>query len=276
MKLMWRRYPLVVYLRGSVPFLWLGLVSRFAAAKFVTGEPVVARYLKALEPLLGEVKERRTSLHIKDDAARFAQELRAARREVAGSPEGDGPVPMVVIHAAACAAARVWPAPRFAALADELARSCGARVHFLGGPGDRAGLERILRLAEEEHACHTTLKLPQVAAVIAEADLFIGNDSGLGHIAAAVGTPLVVLWGGANLNMSRPEAAAGSCIVIYHDVPCRASCPETHCINPSPLECLDRIQADEVLDAARRLLRIYPRPLPMVSVGAEVSDQFLV
>jgi ADP-heptose:LPS heptosyltransferase len=92
--------------------------------------------------------------------------------------------------------------------------------------------------------------LPEVVAVVAACDLFIGNDSGLSHIAAAVKTPVVVLWGPANLNMARPEAPAERCAVLYHELPCREGCPETHCINPVTNECLLRIEVEEVLDAA--------------------------
>jgi ADP-heptose:LPS heptosyltransferase len=244
-KLLWRRYPLVVYLRGALPFLCLGLTSRFAAARFVPGEPVVTRYLKALEPLTGPVSRRRPSLHVAAPAAAFARELLGA-----DAPDR----PRVVIHATASAATKMWPAERFAALADRLAQEFDARVHFLGGPEDRAGLEAIAALARRPHAYHHTLRLPQVVAVLAAADLFVGNDSGLSHIAGAVGTRLVVLWGPANLNMARPEVPAEQCAILYHDLRCRDRCPECRCVNPTPLECLLKIQTDDVVEAARRFL----------------------
>jgi ADP-heptose:LPS heptosyltransferase len=242
-----RRYPLVVYLRGSFPFLLLALTSRVAAAKFLVAEPVITRYLKALESLFGPLPHPRPRLHVGAGAARCAEALLSG----GGHPPG----PRVVIHAAASAATKIWPLERFAALADQLAEVYGAGVHFLAGPGEKAGLETIARLAGRTHSYHGTLRLSQVVALIAAADLFIGNDSGLSHIAAAVGTRLVVLWGPANLSMARPQSPPEDCVILYHDLPCRERCPEFRCNNPTTLECLRRIQTADVLEACRQLLK---------------------
>ena len=69
LKLVGRRYPLVVYLRGSTPFLFLGLTSRLAAAKFVEGEPIIDRNLKPLEELLGPMTDRQPRLRVQREAA---------------------------------------------------------------------------------------------------------------------------------------------------------------------------------------------------------------
>jgi len=227
LKLLWRRYPLVVYLRGSLPFLWLGLTSRIAAARFVPAEPVVTRYLKALQPLIGPVNRRRPTLHVSAEAAAVARRLLGT-----GRPH----CPRVVIHATASAATKMWPPERFAALADRLVQEFEAQVHFLGGPADSAGLEAIAAGARQRHTYHSRLRLPEVAAMLAAADLFVGNDSGLSHMAAAVGTSLVVLWGPADLTMARPEVHGDTCEILYHNLACRNACPETRCNNPIVLE----------------------------------------
>jgi heptosyltransferase II len=253
LRLLWRRYPLVVYLRGSFPFLLLGATSRLAAAKFVEGEPVVTRYLKALESVLGPVPRTRPRLRVDPEAGRFAREL------LAGGPAGSGC--RVVVHAGASSAIKMWPAERYAAVADRLVELTNARVHFLAGPGEKAVLERIAERSAHAHAYHCSLRLPQVVAVIAASDLFIGNDSGLSHVAAAVGKPLVVLWGPANLSMARPEAPADSCTVLYHELACRDGCPEVRCVNPVTFECLMRTQVEDVVEAAQRLVAASPAPV---------------
>jgi heptosyltransferase-2/heptosyltransferase-3 len=249
-KLVWRRYPLVVYLRGSIPLLLLGLRSRVAATKYVVAEPVIDRYLNALRPLGGLVAAYPPRLHVRPENAALARQLLGKEE-----PGGGYPGPRVVIHAAASSAVKMWPPDRFAALADELARRFGARVHFLGAPSDRAVMETIGRLAAETHAYHWSLRLPQSVAVIAEADVFVGNDSGLSHIAAAVGTRAVVLWGPANLPMARPKASPADCLILYHDLPCRDRCLEFRCHNPSRLDCLMRTQMEDVAEAVARLLQ---------------------
>jgi ADP-heptose:LPS heptosyltransferase len=203
---------------------------------------VVNRYLKALEPLLGAVERRPPRLHIDPSAGERAGHLLNG---------GESAGPRIVIHASASAATKVWPSERFAALADQLAFHHAARVHFLGSAEDRPCLEQISRLAQSSHSFHCALPLQEVVAMIAACDLFIGNDSGLSHIAAAVETPLIVLWGPANLNMARPEAPPERCAVLYHELPCREGCPEATCSNPSPYECLLRTEVEDVLAAVR-------------------------
>jgi heptosyltransferase-2/heptosyltransferase-3 len=247
-RLLRRRYRLVVYLRGSLPFLLLGLTSRIAATKFVVAEPVIMRYFRALESLFGPLPHLAPRLHIQADAARFADRLLC---------EGP-PRPRIVVHTGASTATRVWPPARFAALADQLVESHQARVHFLASRNEQAQLARIAELATYRHSFHCSLRLPEVVAVLATCDLFIGNDSGLAHIAAAVGTRMVVIWGSANLNSSRPKAEPHNCSILYHDLACRDRCPEFRCVNPLPIECLMRTQTLDVVTAARRLLDATP------------------
>jgi ADP-heptose:LPS heptosyltransferase len=242
LRLMRRRYPLVVYLRGSVPFLLVGLTSRLAATKYIVAEPVIDRYLKAIRKVCGPVRDFPPRLVVRPDHTALARRLL----------DGDGPA--VAIHASASSPVKMWPPLRFAALADQLNDRFDARVHFLGGPADRAILETIGRHATREHAYHWSLRLPQSVAVIAESDVFIGNDSGLAHIAAAVGTRAVVLWGPANLPMARPKASPDECLILYHVLPCRDHCVEFRCHNPVPLECLDRTGVEDVVGAVARLL----------------------
>jgi heptosyltransferase-2/heptosyltransferase-3 len=260
LKLLFRRYPLVVYLRGSVPMLVLGLTSRLAATRYVWAEPTIERYMKAVRSVCGPVGDFEPRLHVNPEYAEFAKKL------VRGSEDETGPC--VTIHAAASSAVKAWPAERFAALADELQGRFGCRVHFLGSPSDRPVMEKIRGLSRRAHAYHWSLRLPQSAAVIAESDVFVGNDSGLSHIAAAVSTPAVVLWGPANLSMARPKATDENCIILYHDLPCRDACVEFRCHNPNPFECLMRTQVQDVVDAVERLLQDrVKRPLAVLDLA---------
>ena len=97
---------------------------------------------------------------------------------------------------------KVWPAERFVALVQALtapgARLAGARIAVLGGPGEQERAMAAPVLAALGPAAIDlvgSLALPEVAAVIARSALFIGNDSGLMHLAAATGTPTLGLFG---------------------------------------------------------------------------------
>jgi heptosyltransferase-3 len=257
-----RRYSLVVYLRGSILFLPLGLTSRLTATKFVENEHVIDRYMKPIEQLLGAVPERQLRLHVRPEAAREARSLLSDQRSSCRRK--------IAIHAGASAATKMWPAERFSELADRLASRWEAQVHFLGNAADRAHLEAIARRAREAHFYHDSLRLPTTVALIAECDLFIGNDSGLSHIAAAVGTPLVVIWGPAALSSARPAARTDAIQILYHELPCRATCPEIKCTSSIHLECLMRTEVHDVVTAASYFLGA-PSELRKAAVSADAA-----
>jgi heptosyltransferase-3 len=94
---------------------------------------------------------------------------------------------------------KVWPAERFVALAHALLTGpmAGARVVVLAGRGaeERALASPVLAALPEAIDLAGRLTLPEAAAVLARAALFIGNDSGLMHLAAAAGAPTLGLFG---------------------------------------------------------------------------------
>jgi ADP-heptose:LPS heptosyltransferase len=261
LKLLRTRYPLVVYLRGSWPFLLFALTSRLAATKFVVGEPVIERYLKPLALMYGSISRVRTRLCVESEAARYVEAKIFATRVG----------PRIAIQATSNANTRQWPKERFAHLADELRERFGADIHFIGSPHERKKLEAIDALSRLRHAFHWSLTLSQATAAIAACDLLIGNESGLVHVAAAVGTPCIVLWGSANLNMCRPDGPPERCTVIYHELSCRLTCRESYCVNPSNLDCLRRIQVVDVVEAARRHLERSGFPCKRASATGAAS-----
>lgn len=89
-----------------------------------------------------------------------------------------------------------WPAERFAQLADQLAEDMDMQIVLLGGPDDSG----IINAVRSQMKAHITpfigeLTFPQIAALTARAALYIGNDTGLTHIAAASGAPTVTIFG---------------------------------------------------------------------------------
>jgi heptosyltransferase-3 len=103
---------------------------------------------------------------------------------------------------------KIWPAERFVALAGRLAGDTasgplrGARIAVFGGPGERDIARPVLDALSAD--CRIDLvggaDLPTVTACLARCTLFVGNDSGLMHMAAAAGIPTIGLFG-----PSRPE-----------------------------------------------------------------------
>jgi len=108
--------------------------------------------------------------------------------------------PWLVLGPSANWAEKVWPADRFIAVAKALTAPGGAldgaRIAVLGGPGatERAMAAPVIEALGALDLVGT-LTLPEVAAVLRRASLYVGNDSGLMHLAAAAGAPVVGLFG---------------------------------------------------------------------------------
>jgi len=109
--------------------------------------------------------------------------------------------PVLAISPAAAAPFKEWPAERFSALIDALAGPggvmSGAAVALFGGPGDETTAKAVAEGLKHADVIDLTgrLALTETAAALSRARLFIGNDSGLMHMAAAAGTPTLGLFG---------------------------------------------------------------------------------
>jgi len=96
--------------------------------------------------------------------------------------------PYAVMHPFASAPEKAWPVERFVEVALHLRAACGLEPHIVAGPGDDAGpFSRFYVLQ--------SAPIGEVKNLMAGAALFLGNDSGPAHIAAAFGVPVVVLFG---------------------------------------------------------------------------------
>lgn len=174
--------------------------------------------------------------------------------------------PYLLVHPGATAASRRWPAERFGIAADAIAQRSGCRVVFCGGPGEQALVDEArARMHTRSVSLAGALSLGELAALIAGAQVLLCNNSGPAHLAAALGTPVVVLYALTNPQHTPWRARAR---VMNHDVPCRhclkSICPEGH------HDCLQRVGADAVADAALGLMRLPPGvPLPLRPASLE-------
>jgi ADP-heptose:LPS heptosyltransferase len=106
-------------------------------------------------------------------------------------PQAGMPIPRVVIHPVAATAEKTWPPERFIQTARYLEKQFELAPVFIGGPGDDLS---------PFHAWRTIsgASLVEIKSLIAGAALFLGNDSGPAHMAAAFGIPVVVIFGGSD------------------------------------------------------------------------------
>lgn len=159
--------------------------------------------------------------------------------------------PIVVVQPGARYWFKAWPAERFAALADRLTSEYGCQV-LIGGSDQDGDLTQQIRQAAKSRpiimaGCAT---IKQFAAIVKKSALFVGNDSGAMHIASAVGTPVVALFGPSNPLEWGPRG--GPVEVLYKGLDCRG------CFHPTcqrgEQSCMKLITVDEVFAAARKLL----------------------
>ncbi|GAB2628607.1 glycosyltransferase family 9 protein [Streptomyces capparidis] len=177
------------------------------------------------------------------------------------APPAASPAPgAVVLHPGADAGARRWPAERFAAVARAL-HGRGQRVVLTAGAGEGPLAHRVAELAGLPRGGvlggGRDLPFGELAALVAAARAVVSGDTGLAHLATALGTPSVVLFGPVAPSLWGPPPAARH-RVLWHPDPGddRPRPGDAH--GPVPDERLLRITPGEVLDALAAL----PAPPP--------------
>jgi heptosyltransferase-3 len=158
---------------------------------------------------------------------------------------------LALIHPAAAFDTKRWHAAGFARVVEHVRRR-GLEVVIVVAAGEDRIVDAIRRETRFSFHDLSDLSLPEVAALSARSLLFVGNDSGIAHIAAAMRTPVVVVFGSSNVSHWRPWSQAPSAVVL-HKMPCQP-CPGYTCSGPEPLGCIRNITAESVLEAIDRVL----------------------
>jgi len=151
---------------------------------------------------------------------------------------------------AAYGPAKRWFPERFAAVADRLAERFACPVLLFGSAGDRASTEAVQAAAKTalvDIAGRTSLG--DAIALIACCDLFITNDSGLMHVAGALGVPTVAVFGSTDPKTTYPLGERT--VLVRRPVDC-SPCLRQEC--PTDFRCMDLVTVDEVLEHSTRLL----------------------
>jgi lipopolysaccharide heptosyltransferase III len=154
-----------------------------------------------------------------------------------------------LIHPAAAFATKQWPANNFARVAEFLAEAGFATV-AIAGPYETQVLNELIANSSVR-IVRFDLSLPEVSALASRAQLFVGNDSGIAHIATAVGTPSVVIFGSSNIVHWRPWSQAGA-EVVFEEMPCQP-CHGYYCEKFEQPECILRVPVSRVTAAIERL-----------------------
>jgi len=157
---------------------------------------------------------------------------------------------ITLIHPAAAFATKQWATENFARVIEFLAERGYASV-AIAAPHEKVIVES---LADEcsVHIVSLELSLPEVTALAARSQLFVGNDSGIAHIAAATGTRSVVIFGSSNVAHWRPWNRAAA-EVVFEEMPCQP-CHGYFCEKFAQPECILRVPVTRVTAAIERCL----------------------
>ncbi len=250
------RYDLFVDLQHSLRSWVLRLLSG-ARTKLVYRKQKESRrwterlhaaqnFVETLRPL--GITERVTSIElpVKSDALHAVERLLAGRAI-------DRTRPIVALNCGVSAArpARNWLPERFAELADRLRDELGASVVFIGGNEDRELIGQVLKgMRGQALSLAGELSLDQSAALLSKCVCLVSSDTGPLHLATAVQTPVIGLYGSTDPRRTGPVGEVHRVIVKNLDcVPCeQKDCP----LNTRA--CMAAISVDEVLEAVRSVI----------------------
>ena len=229
--------------------------SRLACTHVVeapAGEHAVERYLRAARVLGAPDGPRDFPIAIPPEAEAEADRLLAeGGGQVAG---GSGGLPLAVLHPAARWPTKQWTPEAFAAVGDAIADAMGAAVLITGVAADVGvgeAVRRWMRRPARNLAGRTPLKV--LAAILRRAAVMVTVDSGPMHLAAALGTPLVALFGPTAPSRTGPYGA-GPRRVLQELLPC-VPCLERRCRIPDQRLCMRSLEPQRVAAEALALAR---------------------
>ena len=165
--------------------------------------------------------------------------------------------PLIGVHVSGGRESKQWHLDRFADVARELARLRGGTIVLTGGAADRPLVEKVVAQlggVSQLNVCGT-LDLVDLAAVLSRLDVLVTGDTGPMHLAAAVSTPVVALFGPADPRRYGPLSPLQR--VLRVDLPC-SPCgldrlPTERCRGHVP-DCMDGIRVDMVVAATLEVL----------------------
>jgi len=265
-KLRKERFSLSITSTGTNP-IKSGLLCYLAGMKYRLGENIegkgffynlkasfdknsheVESNISIIQKLGLKIKDKRLYVHrtLKDE--NFAQRIFASHdlegRLVIGIHPGSG------IQQAGF---KRWPKERFAQLADQLINNFNASVIICGGSEEISLAHDINELMNSNPIIATDkTSLSEAAALIEKCSLFISNDSGLLHVACAVNTPAIGIYGPTNYKRTGPYS--NSALVIRKELDC-SPCYNWGKISCPRLDCFELITVGEILEAVENLLK---------------------
>jgi lipopolysaccharide heptosyltransferase II len=195
---------------------------------------VTQKALKSVEEKLNAETQRRG-----ENAKHFRAETNFEQSKIA------------LLHPVAAFDTKQWVTENFARVAEFLYEK-GFSVVAIATRKEREVLENLKQNSRSPIVTFDDLTLPEITALAAKAKLFVGNDSGIAHIAAAVETPSVVIFGSSNIVHWRPWTNAPN-EIVYEKLHCQP-CAGHFCKEFGEPRCILSVKTESVIEAIEKII----------------------
>ena len=158
---------------------------------------------------------------------------------------------LALLHPTSAFFTKQWAVDNFARTAEFLAQR-GLQAVAVASKNETKVLADLKQISEARIITFDDLSLPEITALASKATVFVGNDSGIAHIAAAVNTPTVVIFGSSNRTHWRPWTDAPN-EIVYEEFSCQP-CPGYECKQFGDPKCILSVKPVSVFAAVDRVL----------------------
>lgn len=158
---------------------------------------------------------------------------------------------IALLHPVAAFDTKQWATENFARVAEFLQKK-GFQPVAIATKKEGKVLENLKQMSTVPILTFDDLTLPEITALAEQAKIFIGNDSGIAHIAAAVQTPSVVIFGSSNINHWRPWTDAPN-EIVYESLPCQP-CAGYFCKEFDAPRCILSVRTESVIGVIEKVL----------------------
>lgn len=254
-----RRFDLTIDLFGNPrsALLTLAMGSRYRVGYDVRGRgraynikikrskspKVLDAYLDAVRTIGVPAPDERTEVYFSDEDAKWAETWLEKNNNKEAKP-------LIALNPGASWPAKIWSAEGFIELAQELIKQFNAMVLLVAEPGKQEETARLCNQIGRSSCVVKTDSLTRLAALISSCDLYISNDCGPMHIAVAVGTPTIGLFGPSCPGIWFPYAEKDGHKALQAET--EVCCGRDFCIRATP--CIESISSRKVIDTAVLML----------------------
>ncbi len=242
------KFDIVVNLRDSLMARCIG-AEHWGMMRGDSNRHAVTRYLEVLQKHGVDTADAHPHLQLTEDEQTFAHRFLT-------EADFTSERLLIGIHPGGNWEYKLWDVEKYASVANALCKEQNASILLFAGPNERELQAQVEKMMEVPPMLVQTENLRHLAALISTCDVYIGNDTGPMHIAAAVDTPVVALFGSTNPIRSGPYGEKRTVVQSGINLGCNPCHPGRHpggC-GAGSCEVIAGITAEQVLDAIKRYI----------------------